>query len=201
AAKMAVLVETRDSAFARLIDRLERVQAIFDVVPGAALEKSVAGPGELQTAGQSYHAVVVPPGAALTRAIVARLAMLSRDGGTVIAWRPLPSVGVAWPDTGARFHVLDSLPELREALIRTPSSQSGPIRFRSSASSSKASPIRRAGRSTRRRWNARRRGRTAPGAFGLSAETRRGARAHWDPGRRWTRRTRAPRCTKARYSS
>ncbi len=120
AAKMAVLVETRDSAFARLIDRLERVQAIFDVVPGAALEKSVAGPGELQTAGQSYHAVVVPPGAALTRAIVARLAMLSRDGGTVIAWRPLPSVGVAWPDTGARFHVLDSLPQLREALIRTP---------------------------------------------------------------------------------
>jgi hypothetical protein len=119
-AKMAVLLATQGGAFEQLIDRLQRVQAIFDVVPADAIDQSVTGPGELQLGGQAYHTVVVPPGAALTRATVARLATLSRDGGTVIAWRPLPAVGVAWPDTGARFHALDSLPELRDALMHTP---------------------------------------------------------------------------------
>jgi hypothetical protein len=72
---------------------------------------------------QAYHVVVVPPlprAATLSRATAARLANLSRGGGTVIAWRPLPVDGVAWPDTGPRFHLLDSLPQLPTTLMRTP---------------------------------------------------------------------------------
>ena len=119
AARMAILSQARDSAFTAIVTGLERLQASFDVISETALERAAEGPGELLIVGQSYHVVLVPPVRNLGPNAAHRLAVLSRGGGTVIAWRPLPAT-TGWPDTGPRFHVLDSLSQLRAALIRTP---------------------------------------------------------------------------------
>jgi len=117
---MAVLVRQRDSAFTRMLARLEQLQAIFDVVAEADLGNSAIGAGELRVGAQTYHAVLVPPVDSLSPAAAHRIVTLARNGGSVIAWKPLPAAALAWPDSSARFQLLDSLPQLRAALLRTP---------------------------------------------------------------------------------
>ena len=119
-AHMAVIMRTRDSAFLRLVEALEQLQASFDVVPDEVFASARSSPGRVLIGEQAYQAAVVPPVDSLSAGTVRRLTAMSRSGGTVVAWRPLPVAGAAWPDTGPRFHVIDSLPQLRTAMIRTP---------------------------------------------------------------------------------
>jgi hypothetical protein len=119
AARMAVVLQKSDSASRQIVQRLEQLQAIFDVVTEEQMVSATPGPGELRVAGQRYHAVLLGPVDTLPGALATRLVTLARQAGTVIAWRPLPAV-TRWPDTSARFHLVDSLPDLREALLRTP---------------------------------------------------------------------------------
>ena len=119
AAGMAVVLQKDDSVSRQIVTRLEQVQAVFDVITEAQLASSTPGPGELRVAGKRYHAVVLGPVDTLSRALADRLVGLTRQAGTVIAWRPLPAV-TRWPDTSARFHLIDSLSDLRDALLRTP---------------------------------------------------------------------------------
>jgi hypothetical protein len=123
--------ERLDSAFAALVANLDSLQASFDILPEELLDGDAAGlrvaPGELRVRGQRYHVILMPPVRTMSRETVGWLAALARSGGTVIAWRPLPNeearghdaaLASVWPDTGPRFHVLDSLPQLTQALIR-----------------------------------------------------------------------------------
>ena len=119
-AHMAVIMRTRDSAFARVIQTLEQLQASFDIVPEEAFSSGASMPGRVVVDRRAYQAALVPPVDSLNAGTVGRLKAMSRSGGTVVAWRPLPVATAAWPDTGPRFHVIDSLPQLRHALIRTP---------------------------------------------------------------------------------
>jgi hypothetical protein len=118
-AHMAVIMRTRDSGFVRLVEALEQLQASFDVVPEEAFASAASLPGRVVVGRQAYQAVMVPRVDSLNAGTIGRLTAMSRSGGTVVAWRPLPISG-AWPDTGPRFHVIDSLPQLRNAMIRTP---------------------------------------------------------------------------------
>ena len=126
AAPMALLVPTPErerpgGALDDIVTKLEDAQADFDLLPEEALAEAKVRIGHLEAGPQRYRVVIVPPVQTLSIETARRLAAFSHGGGTVIAWKPLPTaLEAASPPRGPRFRVLESGAQLIDTLIHTP---------------------------------------------------------------------------------
>lgn len=132
AAPMALLVPppTRAAqAVNDIVTTLEEAQADFDLLPEAALDQAKTRLGQMEVGPQRYRVVIVPPVRTLSLRAARQLAAFAKGGGTVIAWKPLPTeetrgddaaLAAAWPPQGPRFRLLGAGARLVDTLIRTP---------------------------------------------------------------------------------
>ena len=125
AAPMALLVPTPererlDSALNDIVTKLEDAQADFDLLPEEAFAQAKVRIGHLEAGTQRYRVIIVPPVRTLSLETARQLAAFTKNGGTVIAWKPLPGLAAAWPPQGPRFRLLGPGARLVDTLIHTP---------------------------------------------------------------------------------